>query len=289
VPHAILLPTGVERIFAVKLSPDEKLFAYSRQRWQQGSDYCYDLELRSANGELRESWQGLTLRKVADASAHAWPDPLVAASLEWRLRETMPLEQVKTAFDRDSACDRRIRSVRAIQKALGSPQPVRWRSDGKPEVDSGISVSSTHMDGLTLAVAGPHLVACDLEPVRQRADQVWRDLLGIEGWNLAQLIATQTGDDLQTAATRVWTAMESLKKAAKAQDQIALLPAAGQNNGAGQHNGCVSLGAPGLKIATTVFHFRDTPLPVAVSILTRSHECAPTSTAIESALKRQTS
>lgn len=283
VPHAVLLPTGVEKISAAKLDAGEKLFAHARERWQQGLDYCYDLELRNSDGEVRESWQGLMLRKVADASVHAWPDPLVAASLEWRLREAMPLEQVKTAFERDSATDRRVRSERAIQKALGSRQAVLWRSDGKPEVGSGVSVSSAHMDGLTLAVAGPHLVACDLEPVRQRGEQVWRDLLGVEGWNLAQSIAGQTGEDMQTAATRVWTALESLKKAAKEQDHMVLLP------GAGQNNGCISLAAAGLKIASAVFRFRENPLPVAVSILTRSQEWSPTSTAIESALKKQIS
>ncbi|HEX5435058.1 MAG TPA: polyketide synthase dehydratase domain-containing protein, partial [Candidatus Angelobacter sp.] len=283
VPHVVLLPTGVEKIVVAKLNPKEKLFAHARERWQQGADYCYDLELRNGNGELCESWQGLRLRKIADASVHAWPDPLVAASLEWCLRETMPLGHVKAAFERDSGSDRRSRSERSIQKALGSREPVRWRADGKPEVASGVSVSSAHMDGLTLAVAGPQSVACDLEPVRERGDQVWSDLLGREGWNLAQLIAQQTGEDLHTAATRVWTAMESLKKAAKAQDHMVLLP------GVGQHNGSISFAAAGMKIASTVFRFRDNPLPVAISILTRSHECTPTSTAIESALKRQIS
>jgi enediyne polyketide synthase len=282
VPHAVLLPVAVERIMTGELNSGEKLFAQARERWQEGTAYCYDLELRSADGILRELWQGLTLRKVADAKIHAWPDPLVAASLEWRLREMAQVSGLVAAFERDSSSDRRSRSERAIQKAIGSRQRVRWRSDGRPEVDSKLSVSSAHMDGLTLGVAGPHLVTCDLEPVRQRPDHVWNDLLGLEGWNLAQFIASHTGEDLQTAATRVWTALESLKKAAKRQDgQMVLLPNAWQGQG------CVALEMAGLKISSTLVRFRDNPLPVAVSILTGSEECVPTSTGTESALKKQ--
>jgi enediyne polyketide synthase len=264
VPHAVLLPVGVERLTAGRLNAEEKLLAHARERWQQGNTYCYDVELRSADGTMRELWEGLTLRKVADASAHAWPDPLVAASLEWRMREMTTSTELAAAFERDPATDRRSRSERAIQRALGSRQAVHWRSDGKPEVESAMSVSSAHMNGLTLAVAAPELVACDLEPICHRSDQVWRDLLGPERWALAELISRQTGEDLQTSATRVWTALESLKKAGSLLDgQLVLVP------GPLEKQGCVSLAAAGLGISSTIVTFRDDPIPVAVSILTQ--------------------
>jgi enediyne polyketide synthase len=284
VPHAVLLPVAAERITTCKLDPGEKLFAHARERWHQGTAYCYDLELRSADGALRELWQGLTLRKIADNQPADWPDPLVAASLEWRVREMTDVTGLAAAFERGSGVERRTRSELAIHKALGAPQRVRWRSDGRPEVDSETSVSSAHMDGLTLAVAGPQLVACDLEPVRQRADQLWRDLLGLEGWNLAETIAGHTGEELQTSATRVWTALESLKKAARAPEgQMVLLP------GSGQDHGCISLAMPGVRIFSTVVHFRGHPFPVAVSILTGSEKCLSTSTGTKSVLKKQMS
>jgi enediyne polyketide synthase len=199
---------------------------------------------------------------------------LVAAYLEWRVEETMAGSGVAAAFDRERGLDRRSRSERAIQKALDSPQPVTWRADGKPEVPApAVGVSAAHSNGLTLAVAGPRPVACDLEPVCARSDQMWRDLLGREHWSLAELIAGEAREDLQTAATRVWTALESLKKAEAPEGAPLVLLACSRET-----NGCVSLAAPGLRIATSIVHFRDDPTPFAVSVLARSDEWVTTNT-----------
>lgn len=269
VPHAVLLPIGVKRLHmaALKVQPQEGLLAHAKRRWVEGATYCYDVELRAADGQLRERWEELQLRKVADATSRAWPDPLVAAFLEWRVEETIPASSVAAAFDRDRGADRRCRSERAIQKALESPQPLRWRADGKPEVQAGdaLDVSAAHSDGLTLAVAGPRPVACDLEPVRARSEQVWRDLLGRERWGLAELIAHEAGEDVQTAATRVWTALESLKKAEAPEDAPLVLLSCSR-----ERPGCVSLAASGLRIATSIVQFRDDPTEFAVSVLARS-------------------
>jgi enediyne polyketide synthase len=275
VPHAVLLPVGVKRLVVGVLDPREELLVFARRRRHEGKTYCYDVELRSSEGILRERWEELELRQVAEASTRAWPDPLVAAYLEWRVEETMAGSGVAAAFDRDRALDRRSRSERAIQKALDSPQPVRWRDDGKPEVqESAVGVSAAHSNGLTLAVAGPCPLACDLEPVTARSDQVWRDLLGREHWSLAELIAGEAREDLQTSATRVWTALESLKKAEAPENASLVLLGCSQES-----QGCVSLGAPGLRIATSIVRFRDDPTPFAVSVLARSDEWAITNTA----------
>jgi enediyne polyketide synthase len=179
------------------------------------------------------------------------------------MREMTSTAGLSAAFERDSSADRRSRSERAIQKALNAPQPVRWRHDGKPEVELPMFVSAAHSDGLTLAVAAPQFVACDLEPVQAREEQVWRDLLGLESWRVAQLIAEKTGEDLQTSATRVWTAVEALKKAGyREHGQIVVAP------GCMEKQGCVSLAAAGAKIASTIVHFRENPIPVAITILT---------------------
>jgi enediyne polyketide synthase len=161
---------------------------------------------------------------------------------------------------------------------------VRWRADGKPEVAGPMAVSAAHSNGLTLAVAAAGEVGCDLEPICQRAEEVWRDLLGPERWLLAQLIARQAQEDIHTAATRVWTAMESLAKAGVSQNGPLVLlspPLDGK--------GGISLGAPGVTVATSVLRLQNDPLPYAVAVLTRSEECEATSTDIESVWKRRTS
>ena len=265
VPHAVLLPAGIEQLKPACLDPGEPLLVHARERWQDGNTYCYDVELRNQAGVLRESWSGLKLHKVADAPACALPDALVAVSLQRRVREMGAATELAAAFERDQNTDRRHRSERAIQRALQSRHTVQWRADGKPEVQADISVSAAHMNGLTLAVAGPGTLACDLEQVSTRSDQVWRDLLGGERWRLAELISNQAGEDKQTSATRVWTAIESLKKAGAPEDGHLML-----HDCSHERPGLVSLKMGNLKIATTVVRFRDDPHPAAVSILTGS-------------------
>jgi enediyne polyketide synthase len=85
-------------------------------------------------------------------------------------------------------------------------QAALRRPDGKPE---GLSVS--HCGGLRVAIAGPAQVSCDAEEVLPRSRELWRDLLGEDGFALAGLIAAQTGN-FDLAATHVWTASECLTK-----------------------------------------------------------------------------
>jgi len=285
IPDAILLPLGAERISLARLSNAETLIAHASERWQEGNTYCYDLELRTPEGAVREYWHSLRLQKVQDTKTQDWPDPLVAAFLEWQVRRATPATCVFAAFERDGNMDRRRRSERAIKRALDAPCPVRWRADGKPEVDAPLAVSTAHSNGLTLAVAAPERVACDIEPICARSEEMWRDLLGPERWLLARLIANQAHEDLQTAATRVWTAMESLVKAeAPRNGPLVLLTSSSVET-----NGGVSLAAPGMTITTTVVHFRDDPTPFAVAVLARSEACSATSTDTESLLKRRIS
>lgn len=284
VPDAVLLPLSVDRISPCQLASDGTLIAHASECWQEGNTYCYDLELRTPEGAVREYWQGLRLRKVEDAKTQDWPDPLIAALLEWKVRRAASSTRVFAAFNREKNIDRRCRSERAIQRALDSPWPVRWRADGKPQVDAPLAVSAAHSNGLTLAVAAPDEVGCDLEPICPRSEDVWRDLLGPERWLLAQLIARQSQEDIHTAATRVWTAMESLAKTDASLSGPLVLFSSSLDNKSG-----ISLAAHGVTITTSVVRFRGDSTPFAVAVLTRSETCAATSTDTESVLKRRTS
>ena len=64
-----------------------------------------------------------------------------------------------------------------------------------------------------MAVAADRQVACDVELVRDKGPDQWRDLLGGQLFDLANLISRSTTEGLQTAATRVWSAAECLTKA----------------------------------------------------------------------------
>jgi enediyne polyketide synthase len=98
------------------------------------------------------------------------------------------------------------------------------RPDGKPELlladdppggffqDSDVSLADG--GGLSLAWLAPPPVGADLEQVEARNAEIWRGLLGNDGYALALRVMAQTGEQFDCAATRVWTLLEAGKKAA---------------------------------------------------------------------------
>src|SRR5207244_12452687 len=97
--------------------------------------------------------------------------------------------------------ERRSRSDQAIRRALGEGVAITRRPDGKPDAPGDWQVSVAHAGDLTLAVAGPGPLGCDLEPVTPRPGLVWRDLLGQERPALARVITEHNDEDGVSAAS----------------------------------------------------------------------------------------
>jgi enediyne polyketide synthase len=211
----VILPVGVGRLEVAPRQTTEECVVHARERAFDGQTFTYDVEVKGTDGSLWERWSGLRLR-VIDGTAFQgpWAAALVGPYVERRVRELLPGSAISVTAERDAAaCERRLRSDRAIRSLLGRNVKVARRPDGRPEVSSRQHVSVSHCRELTLAVAGGRQLACDVEEVETRGASVWGDLLGPEGFALASTVARLSGDGLDGAATRVWTARECLKKA----------------------------------------------------------------------------
>jgi enediyne polyketide synthase len=132
-----------------------------------------------------------------------------------------------------------------------------------------------------MCVAGRGAVGCDVEPVVARPETVWRDLLGGHT-ELAHQVAigggeantgggeaktrggeaaTDSGEGMDTAATRVWAAVECLRKSGcSAGAPLALLPS--------PRAGWVLFASGERRVATLVTAVRDVPEPVVFAMLT---------------------
>jgi enediyne polyketide synthase len=182
------------------------------------------MEIADSDGQLCERWDGLRLRVINKATAPGpWVGPLLAPYFERRMREMVPGAAVCIRVERHGELKRRARTDKVIQLALGEFVPVRRRYDGRPEVIGEREVSAAHAGNFTLALAGPGPLGCDVEPVVARPRLVWRDLLGPDRINLAEVIVRETGEDFDAAATRAWAAGECLKKAGAMPDMPLLL------------------------------------------------------------------
>jgi enediyne polyketide synthase len=217
IPHATLLPTGVERIENFGVENDAPMVLAARERSRSGNDFVYDLEVLGADGRVRERWIGLRLRAVDRIAPPAsWTTALLSPYVERRLQELFPASQgIRIALA--TAGDGRARSGRRSHEpavaALIGESGVRHAPDGRPRTQNGTQISVAHAGSLVLSVTASGRVGCDLEPVVAREPEVWRDLLGAERFGLAELITRERGESPDGAATRVWAAAESLKKA----------------------------------------------------------------------------
>ncbi|HKR14750.1 MAG TPA: SDR family NAD(P)-dependent oxidoreductase [Pyrinomonadaceae bacterium] len=215
IPHQTILPVEVERI---TISAAERnasvVLLRARERAREGKRFIYDIEIAAESGEVFETWEGLSLHPVEaiQLSEHNWVESLLEAYVERRLDELLPGAGIRVACDNGPEGRGRTRSNRAIRKCSGTRNVYR-RPDGRPHVAGDLTVSASHDDDMTVAVAGHGHLGCDIEPVVEREPALWRDLLGPQAYDLARLIAAQSGESESIAATRVWTVIESIRKA----------------------------------------------------------------------------
>jgi enediyne polyketide synthase len=261
VPQIALLPIGVEKITGNLSAPVDELIVRAQERERLANGFVYDLELTDAEGRVRERWDRLHLRTISGTDFNGpWPEGLLTPYVERCVQQLIPGAEVSAVFELDQASDRRERSTRAIERALGTDCIIR-RADGKPTTCDGRNVSASHSGDLTMAVAGPSLVGCDLELVTIRLPAIWSDMLGVERFKLAEVISRETQEPLDVAATRVWTSIECLKKAGAGMTAPLVFVSASPNR-------CVLLASGELKIASCVVQVESVNEELAIALLT---------------------
>ncbi|MGW3359743.1 type I polyketide synthase [Streptomyces bungoensis] len=270
VPDATLLPSGVERIHTLGSGdhvPDRLRYT-AVERSRDGDTYVYDIAVRDEHGTVVERWDGLTLHAVRKTDGSGpWVAPLLGPYLERSLEDVVG-SRVAVAVEphgdtpAGSVAQRRGFTADAAARALGSPVAVRHRPDGRPELEPArhLSMSAAHGLGVTLSAVSDTEVTCDIEAVSMRSADEWRGLLGDHA-AVAELVARETGEAPDTAATRVWGAVECLRKAGiMAGAPLTVLPR--------RKDAWVVFAAGDLRIATFVTALRDALEPAVFAFLT---------------------
>ena len=278
VPQVALLPVGVERITGSVNGHLGPLFVRAQEREHFANGFVYDVELTDAEGRVRERWDRLHLRAISGTDFKGpWPEGLLTPYIERCLLELNPGADVSIAFERGEESNRRDRSTRAIESALGAREIIR-RANGKPEnlcnpvilstaghdlhdCQDLRDVSASHCGDLTMAVAASSPVGCDLELIVTRPPETWSDMLGVDRFKLAEIISRETQETLDVAATRVWTSMESLKKAGAGMAAPLIFAGAASN-------GWILLASGELKIASGVVQREGEKEDLAIALLT---------------------
>jgi len=261
VPQIALLPVGVEKITGSLNGQVGELFIHAEERERLANGFIYDVELTDTEGRVLERWERLHLRAINGTDFNGpWPEGLLTPYVERCVQQLIPGAEVSAVFELDQASDRRERSTRAIESALGAGCVIR-RADGKPEACDGRDVSASHSGDLTMAVAGRSPVGCDIELVSTRPPAIWSDMLGVERFKLAKVISREAQEILDSAATRIWTSVECLKKAGAGISAPLVFDGVAPN-------GWILLASGELKIASCVIKRNGEKQELAIAVLT---------------------
>ncbi|MGW4128109.1 type I polyketide synthase [Amycolatopsis japonica] len=220
VPDATLLPQGIERLYLAE--PGEQHPEYvlldARERSQDGDSYVYDLDVRNPDGKLVERWEGLKLRAVRKRDGEGpWVPSMLGSYLERSVERLLGssraivVEPDPVGVPVETTPERRAQTALAAGRAVDAPLEIRYRPDGKPEAD-GVEVSASHSADLTLAIAGGGRIACDVETAIERTPEDWAGLLGEDLLAVGELLAADAREPLSVAHTRVWSALECVRK-----------------------------------------------------------------------------
>ncbi|MDO8145912.1 type I polyketide synthase [Isoptericola sp. 178] len=217
VPDAVLLPERVDLLVpAMATHPSAEVLMEAYEDVQDGDSYTYRLACHDLSGPV-ETWSGLRLRAVTRRPARTmrWSPAMTGPYLQ-RQAEELFGRGVEVAVEPHapagsaSRADDRAATDRAIAR-LRPGATLRRQADGRLLLDDTTQACSAHHALFTMSAVAPRSVACDTEAVVERPDDVWQDLLG-DAWTLVREIAAAAGGDVHEAATRVWGALECVRK-----------------------------------------------------------------------------
>lgn len=216
VPDSVLLPEGIDQLVPAPVGAKSDCYRVQAvERHHEGDVYSYDVTAFGPTDEVIEQWLGLKLRAVRRRSpdTFAW-SPAFCASFLQRAAEPYldqslsVVVEPRQSTDTDDIQGRLTRSNRALAR-VHEGQLQRLDS-GQLTFNDNTHVSTSHNIS-TLAVVSSKTVGCDTEAVEPRDRQTWDGLLGTAA-PLAEQIAADLQEPFDQAATRVWGALECIRK-----------------------------------------------------------------------------
>ncbi|MFN0058951.1 MAG: SDR family NAD(P)-dependent oxidoreductase [Planctomycetota bacterium] len=260
VPDVTLLPVAVKRFVPAHGEGMSGLHRIEARELRREHDrYIYDVTVRDEHGRVIERWEELTFQVVGGSERRgAWLEALVGPYVERTAGDFAAAPGLRVVLERNGAIERGTRSANAL-KSAGHAGRLEYRADGKPD-GANKFVAAAHAGTLTLAVTNDSPVGCDLEPVEERERAEWQSLLGSVHWQMATALANELGESLGCAATRLWCALESLKKVGAPHDTpLTRVP--------GSASRWVTLRAGRYVIATWITTLRGEERPQALAVL----------------------
>ncbi|WP_414575509.1 SDR family NAD(P)-dependent oxidoreductase [Anabaena sp. CCY 9402-a] len=242
IPQDICLPIQIDSMEIYQPNSDSSSYiGVTHPQGRQGKQYENSVLITTADGQLVERLNGYQLRILEHRQDHPTVEELADPTQrdEWILRRKLSNQahllrvaapEVALAYlpriHTLSPVQRHELELPLFHQAIAQlinsnshqmPEfQIQWTDSGKPIVAGleaqSVVVSLSHDEQVCICVAGHGVQGCDIEPMTHRTRQDWTALLSNSREQLMQeLLAAKSS--VAHAGTRIWTAVEALRKA----------------------------------------------------------------------------
>ena len=203
-PNKIVLPLKIESWKRFEVDKSEKYYVFANQIWEKEDEYCFDLEVFNDKKQILESWKGLVLKELEDKNWDCINLNLLSPYINRESKKELNI------FDFNIFITNKDDKQIMIENCLGDKSKHTYRSDGKPVLDEGF-ISFSGSGRLNMVIGSKSIqVGCDIEKINSDPKS-WKILLG-ENYKLANLISDEKNESIDISCTRVWSALECVKK-----------------------------------------------------------------------------
>ena len=193
VPDFLLLPVSIKSIAVFPALKEELVSIQAIERSHHASSYVYDITMINSRNEIVEEYSGVEFKSVRPLEGKVLAKPLVMNVINRRAAELLGTERTPL-----------------IEFDNFEPDVFR-RLDGRPMLKSGKYYSRSYSSGNSVSIMADDVVSCDMERITARERGSWELLLGGRTGMLKR-ISEAMNEDFDAAASRIWSAMECIRK-----------------------------------------------------------------------------
>lgn len=202
-PSKTVLPVSVKEWKRIN-SCSKQCVVNAQQIWEKDGEYCFNVSLINDKKEIIEFWEELLLK---DLEYNTWNSIGLDLINPYLNRES---KKYLEFYDYNVFITNKNNKDIILKNCSKSDIKLSYRSDGKPLSDEGF-ISFSDSENLFMGSFCQNKdITCDIEKVTNR--NLWKELIG-EHYALADFISKENKEDINKSSTRIWSALESIKKA----------------------------------------------------------------------------
>ncbi len=244
VPDQTLLPIRIGELRFYSQANCTEVVIDAIELSNLSGEYNYDILVSDIEGNVLQEWKSITFKAIPRKIDFELHTLLAEVVLKRKILEPGRLKNINFKL--------------SLKNENGFSNHIK-RTDGKP-LASGRSLSRSHVQDSTLVLDADSNIACDMERLVGKPLVLWNTLLGDQNVDLVRMIQTQTSEEYSSVATRIWSALECIRKAGLQMTTPLLFRSSSEHN-------TIYLDCSGHTIISYKCHIKDEQEPFIFSIL----------------------